>query len=658
MDFYLHDIPLEEAKRRFFEELKKFELDGALGIERVNVNETANGRVLAEPVWAKLSSPHYHAAAMDGFAVLAKKTNTALPSQPIQLKFRIDAAYVDTGDALPEWANSVIPIEEVESLNKSGKIASNPRRPYLIQIRNSVTPWMHVRPMGEDMVATQLVLPKGSILRPFDLGAIAASGNSKIQVYRQPRVGIIPTGSELKAIGKPVKGGEIIEFNSIILASLINDWGGQSKRYPITSDDFELICERVLLAARENDLVLLGAGSSAGSEDYSARVIEKLGRLIVHGVAIRPGHPVILGVIRKSKSTQGKNQFTPIIGVPGYPVSAALACELFVEPLISQWLGKTPRHTTELEAIMTRKITSPAGDDDFIRVVVGKVGERMLAAPLPRGAGVVSSLMKADGYTILRRGQQGVESGSRIKVHLYRNINELEGSIFAIGSHDMSLDILAQYLAQYERRMVSANVGSQGGLAAIRRGEAHIAGTHLLDPETGEYNIRYIREYLPDTRVRLMSWVGRDQGLMVKKGNPKKISNVDDLMRGDVVFINRQRGSGTRVLLDYHLKKLGIPSEKITGYEMEEYTHLGVAVAVQSNRADCGMGIAAAAKSLNLDFIPLYKERYDLIIPKIFLEDDLLTPLFELLKNEEFRQEISRMAGYDVLDMGKIIGDF
>ncbi len=658
MDFYLHDIPLEEAKSRFSEELKKFDLNGALGIERVNVNEAAIGRVLAESVWAKLSSPHYHAAAMDGFAVFAQKTNKALPSNPIKLRLRIDTAYVDTGDALPEWANSVIPIEEVEPFSKSGEIAKNPRRPYLIQIRNSVTPWMHVRPMGEDMVATQLVLPKGSVLRPFDMGAIAASGNSKIQVYRKPRVGIIPTGSELKAIGKPVKGGEIIEFNSIILASLINDWGGQSKRYPITSDDFELICKKVLLAARENDLVLLGAGSSAGSEDYSARVIEKLGRMIVHGVAIRPGHPVILGMIRNSTSSKDKSRLSPIIGVPGYPVSAALACELFVEPLISNWLGKTPRHTADLEAIMTRKITSPAGDDDFIRIVMGKVGERMLAAPLPRGAGVVSSLMKADGYTILRRGQQGVESGSKIKVHLYRNINELGGSIFAIGSHDMTLDILAQYLAQYERRLVSANVGSQGGLVAIRHGEAHIAGTHLLDPETGEYNIRYIREYLPDTRVRLMTWVGRDQGLMVKKGNPKKVYKLDDLMRGDVVIINRQRGSGTRVLLDYHLGKLGIPSEMIKGYEMEEYTHLGVAVAVQSNRADCGMGIAAAAKSLNLDFIPLYKERYDLVIPMVFLEDDLLTPLFELIKNKEFRQEISRMAGYDVSDMGKIIGDF
>lgn len=658
MDFYLEDIPLEDAIIKFKNELTKHQLDLPRGIEEVKVSEKVLGRVLAGSVWAKISSPHYHASAMDGFAVRAILTTDAQPSKPMNLVLGSDAFYVDTGDALPDNMDAVIPIEDVEPINKKGKIAKKPRQPYAIRIRSSVTPWMHVRPMGEDMVATQLVLPAGSVLRAFDLGAIAASGNPKIKIFRKPRIGIIPTGSELKAIGEPVKGGEVIEFNSMLLASLVNSWGGEAKRYSITRDDFNLICDRVQLAARENDLVLLGAGSSAGSEDFSARVVEKLGILLVHGVAIRPGHPVILGLVKNMGSKLGEPSYKPVIGVPGYPVSASLTCELFVQPLIDQWLGKNIYRASEINATLTRKMTSPAGDDDYIRVVVGKVGEKILAAPLPRGAGVVSSLMKADGYTIIRRGLQGLESGSPVKVHLYRSTNELEGTIFAIGSHDMTLDVLAQHLRKFNRRLVSTNVGSQGGLAAIRRGEAHFAGTHLLDSETGQYNIRYIREYLPDKRVRLIRWVGRDQGLIVKKGNPKKIHFLEDLVRDDVRFVNRQKGSGTRVLLDYHLAKNKIDSRLIIGYELEEYTHLGVAVDVQSNRADCGLGIAAAARALNLDFVPLFKEKYDLVLPIEFLQDDFLLPIHLLTKDENFRREIESMEGYDTSEMGTIIGDF
>lgn len=658
MDFYLQDIPLETARKKFNDELKKLGLLLPRGIERVRVSEKAVGRVLAESVWAKISSPHYHAAAMDGFAVRAGNTKNAQPSLPIEMKVGETAFYVDTGDMLPVGTDAIIPIEDVEPLEKNRRIAKNPRKPYVIRIRNGVFPWTNVRPMGEDMVASQLVLPKGTLLRPFDIGAIAASGNSKIDFFRKPRIGIIPTGSELKAIGKPVKGGEIIEFNSVIIASQVNNCGGHARRYPIIRDEFELICSTVLRAAKENDLVLLGAGSSAGSEDFSAKVIEKLGRVLVHGVAIRPGHPVILGLIKKQDSIKNEPLFVPIIGVPGYPVSAAQTVELFVEPLISNWLGKYEKPDAEISAYLTRKITSPAGDDDYVKVILGKVNNKMLAAPLPRGAGVVSSLMKADGYTVIKRGQQGIESGSEIRVNLYRSIDDLEGTIFAIGSHDLTLDILALFLSDFKKRLVSSNVGSQGGLVAIRRGEAHIAGTHLLDPDSGQYNIRYIREYLPDTRVRLMTWVGRDQGLIVRKGNPKKIFSLKDLLREDITFVNRQKGSGTRVLLDYHLKELGFPNAKINGYSLEEYTHLGVAVDVQSGRADCGMGIAAAADALNLDFIALYKERYDLVMPLEFIKSGFLNPIIELAKDGRFRAEISKMNGYDVSEMGKIVGEF
>jgi putative molybdopterin biosynthesis protein len=345
----------------------------------------------------------------------------------------------------------------------------------------------------------------------------------------------------------------------------------------------------------------------------------------------------------------------PIIGVPGYPVSAALTVDIFVEPLIATWLGRRPKELPTETAILTRKIVSPAGDDDFVRVAVGKVGNKLLAAPLSRGAGVITSLVQADGLALIPRGAQGMEAGEHVQVRLYRSRSEIERTIFCIGSHDLTLDLISQFLAEHDRRLASANVGSQGGLIALRRGEAHLAGSHLLNPETGEYNISYIRQYMPDIPVKVVALVGRDQGLMLRRGNPRGIQNLEDLTRPQVQFVNRQRGAGTRVLLDYQLNLLAIPPERIAGYFQEEYTHLGVAAAVASGRADCGMGIAAAAQALDLEFIPLFQERYDLVIPKPFAEGDLLAPLFGLLADRRFREAVAQLPGYDVSVMGTIV---
>lgn len=657
MSIYLHDIPLREAQARLKQALQDAGLWRVLGVETLPLDEDALGRVTAEPIWARVSSPHYHASAMDGFAVRAVGTNGALPSKPVTLQIGPEAEYVDTGDPLPDWANAVIPIENVESLDEAGHVTNEIRTPACIRIRASVPPWSHVRPLGEDIVATQLVLPAGHLLRPADLGAIAASGHREIRVARKPRVAILPTGSELVPIGSSLKAGDILEYNSLVIAAQIKSMGGEPARYPITRDEFDLIFEKVLEAAQNHDLVLLNAGSSAGAEDFSAKVVEKLGQLLVHGVAVRPGHPVILGLINRKfeNLTPEISHLIPIVGVPGYPVSAALTVDIFVEPLIAQWLGRRPKELPVETATLTRKIVSPAGDDDFVRVAVGKVGERLLAAPLARGAGVITSLVQADGLALIPYGTQGLEAGEQVEVRLYRSKSEIERTIFCIGSHDLCLDLMSQFLAQYDRRLASANVGSQGGLIALRRGEAHLAGSHLLNPDTGEYNISYIRQYMPDIPVRVVALVGREQGLLVKRGNPKGIKGLEDLTRTEVRFVNRQRGAGTRVLLDYHLKLMAIELEHIVGYNQEEYTHLGVAAAVVSGRADCGLGIAAAAQALDLDFIPLFQERYDLVIPKVFANMDLLAPLFGLLTDHRFREAVSQLMGYDVSVMGTII---
>jgi putative molybdopterin biosynthesis protein len=651
-EIYLHDIPLDKAIKRLSQALEDIGCANILGEEEIPLDERAVGRVLSKPVWAKASSPGYHASAMDGFAVRSQDTNGAMPTFPVLLDCPNQAIYVDTGDLMPSWANAVIPIEMIESLTKSGEMAMDLREPEQIRIRSAIVPWRNVRPLGEDIVATELVIPSGHTLRPVDLGAVAAAGLTTVHVARKPRVSILPTGTELKAIGESVQPGEIIEFNSVVMAAQIILWGGVPVRYPITPDNFETIRSRAKQAAQNSDLILLNAGSSAGSEDFSAKVVESLGKLLVHGVAVRPGHPVIIGIIPRQNGS-----WIPVIGVPGFPVSAALTGEIFIEPMISRWLGRQAQELVEVDAILTRKTTSAGGDDDYIRMVVGKVEDRFLATPLTRGAGVISSLVRADGITIIPRGSQGLPAGSHVRVRLYRTIAEIERTILAIGSHDMILDLLAQELSGRNRRLASANVGSLGGLIALRRGEAHLAGSHLLDPKTGEYNIRYIQEYLPDTPVFLVGLAHREQGLLVRKGNPKGILGIDDLTRSDIVYVNRQRGAGTRVLLDYQLDLLGIEPELIQGYDQEEFTHLSIAASVASQRADCGLGIKAAAKALDLDFIPLFQERYDLVFPKKYIETTLLEPLMDLFNDKKFQRSVAQVPGYDPTCMGEVIAD-
>jgi putative molybdopterin biosynthesis protein len=667
--FYLEDIPLDDAWAAFRGALEAAGRWQPLEAETIPLSE-ANGRVTAAPVWARLSSPHYHAAAMDGYAVRAENTIGATERTPVALALseakgrkgegeqgstlspllpfspaddKVPVAHaVNTGHPLPAWANAVIMIEHVQPVTLPGGRAG-------IEIRAAVPPWHHVRSMGEDMVATELVLPANHRLRPVDLGALAGSGHATVAVYRRPRVAIIPTGSELVPVeaGEP-EAGQIIEYNSLVLAAQVENWGGLATRWPIVADNFDAIRDAVLEAIAGHDLILLNAGSSAGSEDYTAHVVEALGRLLVHGVAVRPGHPVILGMIESTAA--------PIIGVPGYPVSAALTGEIFVEPLLARWQGQQPRQPATLQGALSRKLVSHTGDEDFVRVVVGRVGEAYTVTPISRGAGVITSLVRADGIVRVPRFSEGHDAGAAVTVHLYRDPREIERTLVAIGSHDLILDVLAQFLAAGHDglRLASANVGSLGGLVALRRGEAHLAGSHLLDTETGEYNVSYIRRYLPGQEIALVTLAGREQGWMVPPGNPKGLRVWADAARADVELVNRQRGAGTRVLLDYELSKLGIEPAAVRGYEREEYTHLAVAAAVASGAADAGLGIRAAARALKLDFVPLAHEAYQLVIPHAHYESELMQPLLELLGDGKFRAAVAAMPGYDLAEMGSV----
>ncbi|MDX1416357.1 MAG: substrate-binding domain-containing protein, partial [Candidatus Promineifilaceae bacterium] len=345
-----------------------------------------------------------------------------------------------------------------------------------------------------------------------------------------------------------------------------------------------------------------------------------------------------------------------IIGVPGYPVSAALTGEIFVAPILALWQGLQAPQKPQIEGTLTRKIVSHTGDDDYVRVSVGKVGDKVMVTPISRGAGVISSLVRADGLLLIPRFSEGQNAGEKVSVQLYRSVKEIEQTIVVIGSHDLTLDLLAQYVAEQSRglRLMSANVGSLGGLIALRRGEAHLAGSHLLDPDSGTYNDSYIARYVPERKLAVVSLVGREQGWIVPAGNPKNLSGWSDVASSDIQIVNRQRGAGTRLLLDYELGQLGIDSSQVQGYDREEYTHLAVAAAVASGVADAGLGIRAAARALDLDFISLAAEQYELIIPIEFYESDLLQPLLELLQDSHFRQAVNALPGYDTAPMGRV----
>lgn len=632
-NIYLEDIPMGEARARLSAALEASGKAGPLPGERVALDD-ALGRVTAEPVWALISSPHYHAAAMDGYAVRAADTLGATETRPVALSVPAQAHPVNTGAPLPEGCNAVIMVEQTQ-----------PTGDDRIEIRAPVAPWQHVRMMGEDMVATELILPANHVLRPHDLGAIAGCGHSSVVVRRRPRVAVLPTGSELVAPDSAPRPGDVIEYNSIVLGAQVRAAGGEFTRWAPLPDNRDAIQAAIVEAAADHDLVLVLSGSSAGSRDFTASALRRAGTLLVHGVAVRPGHPVIMGMVSD----------VPVIGVPGYPVSAALTGEIFIRPLLHQWAGQSPPRQERARAVLTRKVVSPTGDDDFVRVTVGQVGERLIVTPLARGAGVITSLVRADGLLHIPRFSEGLNAGSEVEVLLYRSLDEIARTVVAVGSHDPMLDLLGQYLAVRfpGYRLSSANVGSLGGLVAQKRGEAHLSGTHLLDPETGEYNVAYIRRALGDLPVRVVTFAHREQGLIIAPGNPLGLQSLDDLPRGR--YVNRQRGAGTRVLLDYELGQRGIDPGQVEGYEREEYTHLAVAAAVASGSADCGMGIRNAALALGLEFIPVAHERYDLVIPEAVVDLPMIQHVLALLGDDEFRAAVAAQPGYDVQEMGQAV---
>lgn len=628
----------EEAQKIFSEMWR----DRKTPPEEIKV-EDALGRVTAEPVYAQVSSPSYHSAAMDGIAVRAEATYGASEITPKILKTGDEAVWINTGHALPEGYDAVIMVERIHELDDAH-----------IEIMSPAYPWQNIRKVGEDIIATQLLFPQNYLIRSYDLGALISAGVFKLNVRKKPEVIIIPTGTEIISYRDVTDFGQlgsnrIIDSNSVTLSGLVREAHGEARVFDITPDTEEEIRNVLLKAANTDaDLILINAGSSAGSKDYTANVLAQIGEVLVHGVAMMPGKPTILGTIN------GK----PVIGIPGYPVSAILSFEQFARPLLLHLQGLALPEKQSITVQPSRDIPSKLGTEEFLRVNIGRVGDRFIATPLPRSAGSVTTLTRAEGIVRIPPLSEGVSQNEEIKAELLVDEEELANTVVVIGSHDNTLDILADEIRSVSERNIrisSGNVGSLGGLIAIRKGTCHIAGSHLLDTETGEYNVSYIKRYLKGIPVSLFRLVLRDQGLIIPKNNPKGIKGIMDLTRDDISFVNRQAGSGTRILFDYNLARAGIKAESVKGYSHEEFTHMSVAVDVLSGAADCGMAIFAAAKALDLDFIPMDQEQYDLVIPTTFLQNPNIQALLDTIRSPKFRERVTAAGGYDPSRSGELV---
>jgi molybdenum cofactor synthesis domain-containing protein len=637
-----------ERKKRIYRHLKTLEEAGRIlgerfgslrvGTETIPVR-SALGRVLAGPVKALASVPAYHAAAMDGIAVKASDTFGALPEKPVILP-RGSGKMIDTGDPVPDGADAVVMIEQVEETEQGW------------EIREAAYPWRNVRKAGEDIVKGEIILPARHRVRPYDQAALLAAGILSIEVFKRPRALIIPTGGEIvrpEDAPSPLPKGMLLEVNGQMLASLAAECGADAEIVkPVPNVTGELKSALGAALAGGYDLVMLIAGSSAGSADFTPALLEGVGELLVHGITVMPGKPALLAAV------EGR----PVVGIPGYPVSAAVAFREFVRPLLFIMQGLTPPEYNQVEVTVGRKIPSKLGLEEHIRVILGNVGGKAVAIPIGGGAGVITSIVRADGIIRIPQDVSGLSEGERACAELLGPREAMNDRLLAIGSHDLTIDLLNSLLKEKTGGRIhisSSNVGSLGGLLAVKRQTAHFAGSHLLDTATGDYNRSYIERYLPDIPVALVTLVHRWQGFMTPEGNPKKIESIRDLARADVVFVNRQSGSGTRILLDYELAKAGIPPERIVGYNNEEYTHMNVAMAVASGAADTGLGIHTAAKALALDFVPVTRERYDLVIPRAYLNDEKIRLLLEIIRSGEFKEKALAMGGYEVHETGNLV---
>ncbi len=581
--------------------------------------ESATGRITAEPVFSRYSVPEIHMAAMDGIVVSSQETLGASEQHPVTLR---SARRVNTGNIVPPGFDAVIMIEDVWPEGDR------------FTIRKSATPWQYIRPAGEDLAESEMIVPAGHRIRSHETGAFAAYGITHLAV-RTVRAGLIPTGTELVPAGTRPAPGQVVESNTLMAQAMLEEAGARCTRYPFVEDDPARIRAAVERAVAENDLVIISAGSSAGTRDFTADVIAELGNVLVHGIAIKPGKPAIIGRIGKK----------PVFGMPGYPLSALTVIREIIVPFLRNY-GLTVQEPEVIRAAITTAVAKDIGSDEFVLCSLGRVGTRWVVSPQSKGAGVQMSGIRANALIRIPGSSEGYEEGDPVGARLMVPLCEVEAALLLTGSHDPVMDYLADLLGRRGIPLISTHAGSMGGILALKKDQCHAAPTHLLAPD-GSYNITFLQKYLPGTECELLCVAEREQGIVSREG----------LTFSDIPgksFINRQKGSGTRMLLDYELKKAGIDPASLPGYEREVTTHIAVALAVKSEEADAGMCVFSAAKALGLPFVPVARERYELAIRREHVDDLRVRALVEAIRSPEFRDILVHLGGYDTTKTGEM----
>ncbi|MHA1582946.1 MAG: molybdopterin biosynthesis protein [Candidatus Baldrarchaeia archaeon] len=651
-------VTLEEAIKKLYEHFEP----KPLGFEEVPLFD-AFGRVLAEDVYSEVDVPPFDRAAMDGYAVKAADTFGAREDKPVKLKIigkvkvgfkpeihvnKGEAAEIGTGAPMPSGANAVVMVEYTEEENG------------YVKIFKPVVLGENVQSAGSDIMVGELVLREGQLLTSREIGVLAAIGKVSVKVYRKPKVAVISTGDEIVKAGEKLPYGKIYDINGPSIFSAVKECGGEPIFIGIAKDDVKEIIDMIREGFEKADIVITSGSTSAGVKDVLYQIVDQLGEpgVIVHGIKIKPGKPTVIAIVDNK----------PLFGLPGYPTSALTIFRLIVAPVIRKMAGLPPVVQEDtVSAVLKTKIYAPLGRKYLVSVSLAKdKNGNLVAVPTPGGSGTITNLANADGYFEIPEDIEFVDEGEGVRVKLFSKDIKLPDLVF-IGSHCLGVDLIYKLMRKHwpNINMRILNVGSTGGFMAIKRGEADIAGVHLLDEKTGTYNIPFIEKFGLKNKAVLVRGYIREQGFIVAKGNPKDFQGFPDLLREDIRFINRNKGSGTRTLVDIELKKLAKKlnlsfedlTSKIKGYDVEAKTHSAVASAVLHGKADVGLGIRTVAEMFNLEFIPIAEENYDFLISIDSVNKQSIKLFLEILKSEEFKiklkKEFKRIETRD--DTGKII---
>ena len=577
------------------------------------------GRVIATPVYAHYSVPEVNISAMDGIAVKSRDTIGASDQTPVTLQ---EFVRVNTGNIVPPQFDAVIMIEDTWEVEGT------------FQIRKAAAPWQHVRPAGEDIREGRLVLPTGHQVRAFDIGALATFGIADLNV-RTAHIGIIPTGSELVPLGVRPAPGQVVESNTVMAQVLLEAMGAHCTRQPIVRDDPDLIQDALRTAAQENDLVIISAGSSAGTRDYTAGAIGAVGELLFHGVAVKPGKPMMLGKIG------GK----PVIGLPGYPLAAQTVLREFVVPLLEYWgLAPVPKYSVNVK--LATPLSSDLGFDEFVPVSVGRIGTRYWGMARSRGTVVQMSTVRSNGYTHIPAPVEGYDAEHDLEVFLTTDPANIERTLIFSGAIDPILEELGNIAHDQGLFIHTGSAGNTGAILSLKRNSCHAAPMSLPAFSLMQ-DCRFIQPYLTSMDLVFVNIASQEQGI----ASVKEVS-LDAL--DAACWINSRKDTPARILFDALLSSHHLTPSRIRGYDNEVATPGAVAAAIRAGQADAGICSKGLAESHDLLFLPVAEEQYELVMRREMLDDPRIVTLISLVKSPEFRAHLDRSGAYCTTQTGRI----